>query len=358
MSWLKAAATGFSAAGAQVANKYLDQQLAQQRAEFMAQLQRRTAGEIRQDDAAFRDQRAPIERERTRQDLLAQGAATREAAVAGWSDTTFQSARRSQEEADAAAKRGERVKDLNAETPILMDRARQEADIRGRIQAKWSNSGKQTIADKIKEMEAAIGRPLTAAEKEGVAGLGKKPADDPSKAAIDAVLAGVKDGTIKPEEVGPKVNAIVKSLRVTPMEEDIRNGLSRARAEGKAAEAIAELRQAGFSDQQLLAAGVTPSELKGAAPQMETKPAQRSLMDRALTGRGAPNAQATLAPSRTTEQRIAEIRAALAKDDAMKSAESWKDGIGMKVLQGEAAFLAVAERRALEDELARLTKGR
>lgn len=299
MSWLKAAATGFSAAGAQVANKYLDEQIAKDRAEFMAQLQRRTAGEIRQDDAAFRDQRAPIERERARQDVLAQGAATREAAVAGWSDTTFQGARRTQEEADAAAKRGERVKDLNADTPILMDRARQEADIRGRMTAKWAGSGKQTIADKIKEMEAAIGRPLTDAEKEGVAGLGKKPADDPTKAAIDAVLAGVKDGTIKPEEVGPKVGAIVRSLRVTPLEDDIRNGLSRARAEGKTADAIAELRQAGFSDQQLLAAGVTQAELKGSAPQQDAQAPRRTLFDRARN-----NIETTQTPDGRTVYRV------------------------------------------------------
>ncbi len=92
MSLFKAALTGFSAAGANVANKYLDEQIAKDRAEFMAQLQRRTAGEIRTDDFAFKTDPGRIQttRDIAAGDVAAKATATRDAEKAGWSDTEYQ----------------------------------------------------------------------------------------------------------------------------------------------------------------------------------------------------------------------------------------------------------------------------
>ena len=79
MSLFGRAAGAFGGAVANVANKYLDEQLIQQRAQMMADLQRTTAGNIRQDDDAFRNDPTRVARDRQKQadDMVAQGAAAR-----------------------------------------------------------------------------------------------------------------------------------------------------------------------------------------------------------------------------------------------------------------------------------------
>ena len=279
MSLFKRALGAVGAAGAAVTNKYIDEQLAQQRAEFMANLQRTTAGNIRQDDAAFRDQRAPIERENARQDILTRGAATRESETAAMNDPLYQGARRATADADADAEIQRKLRAGEALLPFEQKRAEALA----RTEAKFrqpAGGGKQSMTDKIAEMEAAIGRKLTQQEREAIAGLGSKPANDPTKQALDAVLDKYKasGSEMTPDAVGQELSAIVRSLRVAPMEQAIQAGLQRARSEGKEAEAIAELRQAGFSDQQLIAAGVTQDQLKAAAA---PAPQRGSLFNRA-----------------------------------------------------------------------------
>lgn len=125
MSWLKAAATGFSAAGAQVANKYLDEQLAQQRAEFMAQLQRRTAGEIRADDFKFKTDptRVQATRDIAAGDVAAQGKAKRDAQLDEWNDPLYQSARDAQTEKETQSE---------VKRQSLMAEARAKAEARFR----------------------------------------------------------------------------------------------------------------------------------------------------------------------------------------------------------------------------------
>lgn len=98
MSLLKAAITGFSQAGANVANKYLDEQIAKDRAQFMADLQRKTSGQIREDDFAFRTDptRVQATRDIAAGDVAAKAAATRDAEKAGWNDTEYQAGRDAQ----------------------------------------------------------------------------------------------------------------------------------------------------------------------------------------------------------------------------------------------------------------------
>ena len=105
MSLFKAAVTGFADAGARVANKYLDEQIAKDRAEFMAQLQRRTAGDIRADDFAFKTDpgRVQATRDIAAGDVKAQAGAKRAAEMEGWTDTGYQAARDAQTEKDTKA---------------------------------------------------------------------------------------------------------------------------------------------------------------------------------------------------------------------------------------------------------------
>lgn len=57
-------AHGAAQAGSEVLNKYIDEEMQQRKAEAMADLQRKTAGAIREDDAAFQDKRAPVLQQR------------------------------------------------------------------------------------------------------------------------------------------------------------------------------------------------------------------------------------------------------------------------------------------------------
>lgn len=98
MSLFKAALTGFSAAGANVANKYLDDQIAKDRAQFLADLQRKTSGQIREDDYAFKTDpgRVQTTRDIAAGDVKAQAGAKRAAEMEGWTDTDYQAARDAQ----------------------------------------------------------------------------------------------------------------------------------------------------------------------------------------------------------------------------------------------------------------------
>jgi hypothetical protein len=102
MSLFKRALGAVGAAGAAVTNKYIDEQLAQQRAQFMADLQRQTAGQIRSDDLAFRTDPGNLQRvnDATRTTTLAQSQAQREAEMAGMNDAEYQGMRDAQAEKD------------------------------------------------------------------------------------------------------------------------------------------------------------------------------------------------------------------------------------------------------------------
>jgi hypothetical protein len=117
MSLFKAALTGFSAAGANVANKYLDEQIAKDRAQFMADLQRKTSGQIREDDFAFKTDpgRVQTTRDIAAGDVAARATATRDAEKAGWSDTEYQRGKDAQAEKDMQA---------DAKRMSLLERAR------------------------------------------------------------------------------------------------------------------------------------------------------------------------------------------------------------------------------------------
>ncbi len=105
MSLLKAAVQGFSGAAANVSNKYLDEQIAKDRAQFMADLQRTTAGKIREDDFAFKTDptRVQATRDIAAGDVKAQAGAKRAAELEGWTDTEYQAARDAQTDKDMKA---------------------------------------------------------------------------------------------------------------------------------------------------------------------------------------------------------------------------------------------------------------
>ena len=123
MGGLMSFVNGAANAGAEILNKYITEDLAQQRAEALAALQRRTAGEIRQDDAAFRDQRAPTERAMREQDALA-SAKTQDTIETGRLDpnSPLAQAKTAAEQRSADAARERKKKDITELTPLEAER--------------------------------------------------------------------------------------------------------------------------------------------------------------------------------------------------------------------------------------------
>lgn len=96
------ALAGAGGAAASIANKYIDEELARTRAEALADLQRRTAQGIREDQAAFDDKRAPVLRQRAQDDATATAATQDTIEVGRLNNTILQSARKAAKDREAA----------------------------------------------------------------------------------------------------------------------------------------------------------------------------------------------------------------------------------------------------------------
>ena len=83
MSLFTMALGGAAAGASRTLDKYIDEDIAKARAQMMADLTRKNAGLIRQDDAAFADQRAPILRQQRVDDETAIGDVRNQTALRG-----------------------------------------------------------------------------------------------------------------------------------------------------------------------------------------------------------------------------------------------------------------------------------
>lgn len=143
------ALAGGGAAVASLSAKYIDEELAQQRMQAHAELQRLTAKNIREDDDAFRNDPTRIarDRENRKQDALATAATARQAELEGLNDTALQGARESQKDRDAAGdtrrkvagRKTELEKLASLENKAAADRATAEGDARAELQKKYGN---------------------------------------------------------------------------------------------------------------------------------------------------------------------------------------------------------------------------
>lgn len=251
MSIFKRLVGGAAQAGAQIANKYLDDQIATQRAQMLAELQRTTAGQIREDDDAFRNDPTRVARDRDRRaaDIEAEGRVRRGQKVADLTDPDLVAAESTKAERDAADARRRRVDDITATTPAEVNRA----GLLAKATAKHSGAGKQTLTGRIKEIEDAIGRTLTQQEREGLVGLGKTE-EGFAKFRRSLVMEAVKAGSLSPDDAEAKIKSLEQS-------DGISAGIAAARKDGKTAEAIEELRSRGFKPEQL-SKWFTDEELK------------------------------------------------------------------------------------------------
>lgn len=143
------ALSGGGAAVATLASKYIDEDLAQQRMQAHAELQRLTAKNVREDEDAFRNDPTRIARDRQnrKDDTLATAATAREAELAGLNDTALQTAREGQKDREAtadtrrkvASRRTELEELAPAENKAAADRATAEGTARAELQKKYGN---------------------------------------------------------------------------------------------------------------------------------------------------------------------------------------------------------------------------
>lgn len=175
MSIMGRLAAGLGAGAATLGQKYIDEEVAQQRAQFLADLQRTTASTIRKDDDEFRNDPARVarDRENKRQEVLTAGQAQQEVELSKANNTVLNEAQRRVEDEKAAAEIKRKVEAGKALLPLELERASKLAAADAGTRAKYREKP-QTMAEKAAELEAFLGRKLLTEERERFAGLGKK----------------------------------------------------------------------------------------------------------------------------------------------------------------------------------------
>lgn len=287
MSLFGRAFASAGAAAATLANKYIDEEMQANRAQLLADIQRSSTLQTERELDTQRNAPERIERDRKNKagDIASEGAAKTAAQLAELTNTDLQGAKRqvatesAKAETDALLdrKRREVTEVSPLETAEAVKRAAGVADAQGRAQAKWREP-KETeaskIADKFRALEGVLGRPLTEAERLKAAGLSKGDESDEKlfKFSADVVAEGVKAGTIKVEEAPGKLQELQTEFKAQKVSSAISAGVAQARKDGKAAEALEELRGRGMKD-DALARWFSPEELKGGKPAQPGKPA-------------------------------------------------------------------------------------
>ena len=165
-------AGGVGGAAASIASKYMDEELAAQRAQTLADIQRESSLRSERELDAQRNapERLARDRENARQGVLARASAEREGVVAGQSDAAYQGAldqstlmdarRRARGEVEViegtkGAKLTAEQERIRALLPFEKEKAEALADIEVRKQTRISNN---TIDGQIRRMEAAADR--------------------------------------------------------------------------------------------------------------------------------------------------------------------------------------------------------
>ncbi len=201
MSILGRLVGGAAQAGAQIAMKYVDDQIATQRAQMLAELQRTTAGQIREDEDAFRNDPTRVERDRARKaaDIEAEGKVRRGQRVAELTDPDLATAEATKAERDAADKRRREVEDIEAKTPAEVKRAGLLAQAQKRYGydpdkkddpwAKLPAPVKAAYASLQKEADQINAEIVKAKAQDG----GWNPKANPGQAELDTRLRVVRD---------------------------------------------------------------------------------------------------------------------------------------------------------------------
>lgn len=269
------ALSGAGAAAGRLASKYIDEELAQQRAQFLADLQfqsgKRTEEYMQSPEVQGR------RRENARQDALTAGATKGEVELAELNNQPLQGARTAAKDRDFDADTGRKIRgrkqELTELTPAEVEaqntittgtadaRAKSEgllAEARAKAQAKYREpraDDPAAISRKMAEIEKVMGRPLTEAEKATVLGLVSKNARDPEldTETITEERMG-EDGTVTKTQRKQVRRPGQGGEAAQPSDDPIKAAMDKARAERAAAEASRK------APKQPAAAGAAPSD--------------------------------------------------------------------------------------------------
>lgn len=179
MSLFSRALAGGGEAAASIASKYIDADIADQRAKMLEEIRFNSAKRLDQYQNSP-DRQATL-RENTRQATLSQSAATREGELQGYKDEGYQGARTAQLDRDAASSAQRTIagkkEELAQLTPeqIKADKAKAEAmlpvdvkkaELIAAIQAKYREprANSKDLGDKIDDFRRRSGRDPTEAE--------------------------------------------------------------------------------------------------------------------------------------------------------------------------------------------------
>lgn len=201
---------GVGAAAASMASKYIDEELAQQRAQAMADLQVKTASRIRDDQAAFDDMRAPTLRQRAVEDARAAATTEDEIELSRLTNNPLIAAKRkvaTDDAMSAAAAQRQAVKDAGADADYLKANERIElADPKARAQ--------------INASRAAAASAFASAKAQGLANR----AAERVQSLTDSMLAVLDDETLSPEQRGEKLAGLQSRLDLlVPKKDDGKN---------------------------------------------------------------------------------------------------------------------------------------
>lgn len=240
---------GAGAGAAAVANKYIDEELAADRANLLADIQHQSA--VRLDQYQLGAERQATLRGNATAATMAQGQATRASELDGLNDAAYQGAKRSKADADAADATARDVKRLETMTPAEVAAANARLD--GTMGAEAKRAG---LIARATERERAAGANADVlrkvAQMEQV--LGRKLTEDERLAAIGLAKAKGEDGLVKVEEEiddgqGKKVKRSWKeNPPKPPTEEEAHAEALDAIKAGALRQAVnAKLRQLGFA---------------------------------------------------------------------------------------------------------------
>lgn len=248
------------AAGAGIAAKYVDDEIATNRAQMLAELQRKTAGLMREDADAFENDpnRVARDRLRRREDTLAGADTAREVALRDLTDPALRGAKRAVADEDFDAETGRKLRGTKALMPVEAERAGLLAEAQAKAAAKYREpraGAGADVAKKIAEFEKVLGRPLTEAEKLQAVGL-IKPERNPELDTVD-----IEETVIDPK-TGRETKTKRREVRRPGAKPDTTVTPEQAHAQARAA--IAAGAPADAVNKRLTDAGFEP--LAAAAP--------------------------------------------------------------------------------------------
>lgn len=175
MKMLRRAAAGAASAGAAITARYIDEQLAAQRAQMLSELQRSTAQRVREDDEAFRNDPTRVQRERERkaEDFKFGNKVQRDAKLEELNDGELTAAQVGRDSILSKAKNKQEIERATEMLPLEVKRAYAIADAQGRGAARNREAPGADLAAKLAMVEKTLGRPMTEPEKLGLLGLAK-----------------------------------------------------------------------------------------------------------------------------------------------------------------------------------------